>query len=542
MSRSEKILVFGLIALGLIVFFGWNDVIDLRAEEPRRAIVSMEMELEGNYIVPKINGEAYYNKPPMFNWAMISCFKLFGSFEEWVVRFPSVLSFLLTALVCFFCCKHYVDRETALISSFGLITSAEILFYGSVNSGEIDLFYAFIITLQLLSIFIFFQRKKFLLLFVVSYFFAAIGTLTKGTAILFQILTLLPWFVIKSSWKKLFSWQHLCGVLIFFVIVGEYFYIYNFQNNGLGFLLKLFSEGSEKTGVERSFIQIISKAAVFPFWLMTLIGPWFVFLVFAFRKKLRKVITDNPIIHFSVIFILFNLPIYWIAGNHKARYFYPFLPFLILVLSYFYVKGKDQFQLRDRIVKRILFYAMCLITVAMLALPFVPEVSDLNTVWLKAVLFFFLLGSTTFLYSKFSAYQVLIFMGFMLCLRLVFNVIYLPVLNDTSSLDYDKEVEKVLKITDGAPVLWYGNYNDIRVKSSVLDYADTLQTARKLAYQVPYYLTKATGHTMEFRTTIDSGSVNFYLIHEDFLDQFKNEPLYSFRDQWMNKDLHLIRE
>ena len=43
-------------------------------DEGTRADVSMEMALIGNYIAPTINGEFYYNKPPLFNWLqMLSC-------------------------------------------------------------------------------------------------------------------------------------------------------------------------------------------------------------------------------------------------------------------------------------------------------------------------------------------------------------------------------------------------------------------------------------------------------------------------------------
>ena len=70
---------------------------------------------------------------------MILWMKGFGSFEEWVVRFPSIFAFLLTGILNFFLVKRFLSTKTALLSGLFLWTSADILFYGSVNAGEIDL-------------------------------------------------------------------------------------------------------------------------------------------------------------------------------------------------------------------------------------------------------------------------------------------------------------------------------------------------------------------------------------------------------------------
>ena len=193
MDIVKKPFLFFCLLLILISFFGWNNTIELRAEEPRRAIVSIEMVLSGNYIVPKINGWNYYNKPPVFNWVMVLFFKLFDSFDEWVVRFPSLLAFLATAILNFYIVKRFLKKEAALLSSLFFLTSADLLFYGTINAGEIDLFFCFLVYTQVMAIFWFFEKKQFGKLFLISYLFAAIGTLTKGPpSIAFQGLTLLP--------------------------------------------------------------------------------------------------------------------------------------------------------------------------------------------------------------------------------------------------------------------------------------------------------------------------------------------------------------
>ena len=55
-------------------------------EEPRRALIALEMLYSGDYLTPTIMGELYFAKPPLFNWIIIVSAKLFGSFSEMAVR------------------------------------------------------------------------------------------------------------------------------------------------------------------------------------------------------------------------------------------------------------------------------------------------------------------------------------------------------------------------------------------------------------------------------------------------------------------------
>lgn len=73
------------------------------------------MLLNDNLIVPTVSGEFYYNKPPLFNWAIIACYKLFGNYSESAVRFPSTFSFLLLGIIIFLTGKEYVCLSLFLL-------------------------------------------------------------------------------------------------------------------------------------------------------------------------------------------------------------------------------------------------------------------------------------------------------------------------------------------------------------------------------------------------------------------------------------------
>ena len=56
------------VSAGMLLFLGKAP---LYLEEPRRAVIAMEIAWSGNYWAPTLFGEWYYNKPPVFNWLLL---------------------------------------------------------------------------------------------------------------------------------------------------------------------------------------------------------------------------------------------------------------------------------------------------------------------------------------------------------------------------------------------------------------------------------------------------------------------------------------
>ena len=66
--------------------------LDIRTDEARRALVSLEMMLSGDYITPTLNGELYLNKPPLYNWIMVVAMKLGGNYDPFWYRLPVIVA------------------------------------------------------------------------------------------------------------------------------------------------------------------------------------------------------------------------------------------------------------------------------------------------------------------------------------------------------------------------------------------------------------------------------------------------------------------
>lgn len=539
---TQKKLVILILVTLLAGFFGWQWVIELQAEEPRRAIVSIEMMLTGNYIVPQINDVTYYNKPPVFNWLMIGFFYLFGSSSEWVVRLPSLLSLLAMCGLNYVFVKRLINPKTALYSSLFLLTSADILLYGSMNSGEIDLFYSLVVYLQAMAIFVYSQKKEYLKLFLVSYLLTTIGFLTKGLpSLAFQALTLISVFLYHRKFWLLFGWQHILGLLSFVGLMSSYLYLYSLQDDVLGFLVRQFKEASQRTGLETSWVTSTLSLVEFPFQLAKLVLPWSLLAVFFFKKGFRAKVKENPFLTFSALFLLVNIILYWTSGDFKARYLYMFLPFICVFLAHFYFEFLESSPKLNRIINGFFSFIIFLFPILFIAMAFVPDTFNLNYFWLRLAVMLLLSGVLIYLHfkSSFKLLHIIIWMAFA---RIGFNMFYLPTLQNSDSMYYRDAISEVLEITGEKPIYLLGQPHTFKSDASIgpLTFEEvTLETAPLIAYQIPYYITSQTGHILKY---VDQPiSENYHIIPIQFLDKDKYQVLHTFEDRWQQNTMALIR-
>ncbi|MEW6440266.1 MAG: hypothetical protein AB1640_04950, partial [bacterium] len=153
-------------------------------EEPRRCLVSMEMIERGDYLVPRLLGEIYQNKPPLQNWLLV----LFaGNRLDRVGPFPlrmiSILSVAGIALLLASLSAGGRFGCPAWAPALIFLTMGIVLQYG--RSGEVDSLFSF----WIVSAFWCFEtgrkRGSASLQWVLSQLLLAPAILTKGLAPLF---------------------------------------------------------------------------------------------------------------------------------------------------------------------------------------------------------------------------------------------------------------------------------------------------------------------------------------------------------------------
>ncbi len=443
-------LILILLAFSLL----WNLwIYPLYLEEPRRAVVSLEMVLSENYIVPTIMGELYFAKPPLFNWILILSSKVFGGFSEFSVRFPTVISLFVLAFFHFLITKKFLGREIALFSSLAFITSANILFYFSLL-GEIDIFYSLIIYLSVVSIFWFYKKNSHLL-FIFPFLFASFGFLTKGfPSVLFLYVSLFSFLLFERRLKLLLSPFHIIGILIFFIPIGIYFFLYSLEHPLKDYLTFLWKESSQRTVLENQFRVFFFHLFEFPFKTFLATFPWSILSIFLFRKNVIKIVLNEPFLKFSSIVFLLNYAVYWFSPGANQRYIYMLFPFFLTVLVYFFFYEKSPFK--HRIIKVFSVLILALLSAISFFLPLSEKLRASSFIFPVSILFgiIFLILTVRILKTSKTIYYLVIAL---LWFRLLFDIVYLPVKAKSGTSFLEKKFGiKTAQITDGKKLFYYG--------------------------------------------------------------------------------------
>lgn len=306
-------------------------------EEPRRAIVAMEMLEAGNLWVPLQLGEYYYFKPPIYNWLIILSVTLFGTWDEWAVRIPSVLSFISLGGLVYLVGKRHHSRTMGLLSALFFMVSIDILFYFSLLA-EIDLFYSLITFAVLSALLHFSNTQQYSWMYLTAYLLSVVGFLTKGMpSIVFLGLGILFTCYHHQQWKKLFHPMHFISGFLFLGIVGGYFLYYGQFNDPLAFLEGIWTQSSQRTVVEHSWTRFLSHVLIFPVDLFKNTLPASLILLFYFKKSNWKIITQHPFLKFCLGMLAVQLMLYWLSPGAKQRYIYMLYPFVIYLSSAVYI-------------------------------------------------------------------------------------------------------------------------------------------------------------------------------------------------------------
>ncbi len=537
MQRRQLIILSLCILLPCL--FLWQNVMELRAEEPRRAIVSLEMFITGDWGIPKINGWSYYNKPPFFNWLIAICFALFNSLEEWVVRFPSLISACIHAFIIYKVSSYYFKRETAILAGFIYITFGEILFFGSITSGEIDLFFSLITFLQVLAIFHYDKVNRPWLLFTISYLLAAVGFLTKGLpSVAFQGLTLFAWLAYNKRIKTLFHPAHFAGISVFLLVTVAYFYNYSLYDDIQGFLVRQYKEAAMRTGLETE--NTLEGALLFIPRLLKLMLPWSLFLI-VFGLLGRKEILKQKFIKFWILFILVNIPIYMLSGDFKARYYYVFLAAFALITARL-VEIAEQKEARSLPILRyvFLFVAWALPLACIVAL-FVKLPIHLDYKILRISVFLVLTIIAARIFTK-SPQWIFALVVLLAIARFGFNIFYLPSWqNDPSVAYYRSSVKQMLQISGGKQICFHGKPHYFESDASIgpIELSKvSLTTAPLMNYRIPYYMSRSTSKIMEFHPVLKRGT--YYLSDKRLTDTLDVKVLYEMHDNWQKQNYILF--
>jgi len=192
--------------------------VELKHEEPRRALPAVHMIATGDWLVPRVGEVPYLRKPPLLNWLIAGMFKLTGGRSEWAVRLPSVLATLILALGVVLFGQRWLGHLGGLIASIFFLTNLAVL-----ESGRLAELEAVYISLTGLALVIWltewYRGTTGLRLWLWPAVLLALGLLTKGpTHLIFFYGVIIPVLIRGKETKLLVRPAHGVALLLMLVI------------------------------------------------------------------------------------------------------------------------------------------------------------------------------------------------------------------------------------------------------------------------------------------------------------------------------------
>jgi 4-amino-4-deoxy-L-arabinose transferase-like glycosyltransferase len=494
---------FIVLVLGLLFAFRLGSYPLANPDEGRYAEVSREMVERGEYIIPRLNGVLYFEKPPILYWLNVVSIRFLGT-SEWFLRMWPALFALGGCLMTYIAGRKLFNPSAGLAGAIVLATS--LLYYGLSRILILDMIVTCFILITLFAFIIGVleppgrtRRCWFYLL----YAGAALATLTKGLiGLILPGAVIFFWLLMTHQWRRLRPFYLFTGSVLFLAIALPW-HVLAAQANGDFFQFYI---------IHSHFDRFTSKVHGHdqPFWFfipIVLAGlfPWVCFLWPALRSKHLDPsvrFETRSAFWFLLIWAGFILLFFSISGSKLPTYILPMLPPLALLIGIFIARIWMERSF-DRIKVGLWVYlAVCLLLLVAARVAFLDRPKEIREAVTQPVI---LCGAL--LAASMAGVVVCLIKG---QARMALRVILLSAVSLYFSLTFiipivqrpsTRELARLFKsdYTEGTPVFCYRDY----------------------FYDFSYYAATETG-------TVDSlGELKFGSQTEDHTDRFVDDATFQ---------------
>ncbi len=185
-----------LLPLALLVLgAGYGTFDPAPPDSPRFASIARDMLVSGQWLFPRVGGDLYADKPPLYFWLMAGAIWLTGSVRGGFLL-PSLLASISTLLLLFDLSRRLFDRETAVVTSLALLSSVQ--FALQAHTAQIDGTLCFFSTLGLYGLLRHLLDGPDWGWYALGGLACGLGVITKGVGFL-PLLVLLPFLVLRTT-------------------------------------------------------------------------------------------------------------------------------------------------------------------------------------------------------------------------------------------------------------------------------------------------------------------------------------------------------
>jgi 4-amino-4-deoxy-L-arabinose transferase-like glycosyltransferase len=176
--------------LGRLPLFGRDE--SLYAEAAR------EMAASGDWVTPRVNGGAFFEKPPLYYWMAAASYRVFGV-SPFAARLPAALAGILSVVLVALIGARVWGRRAGLLAGLALATCLQMAIVGRM--GIMDMPLAFLTILAMLA-YARWVTKAGLLWAVAFGACVGLGVLLKGAAGGIPVGIALMDLAVRAAWGK----------------------------------------------------------------------------------------------------------------------------------------------------------------------------------------------------------------------------------------------------------------------------------------------------------------------------------------------------
>lgn len=283
----------------------------LGPDEPRYAAIGREMARSGDWVTPRLWGEAWFEKPPLLYWMTAAGFRA-GLSDDLAPRLPVAL--LSAAFLLFYwrVLRREFGSEAALLATAILGTSAAWLAFSRIGVTDLPLAATYSAAMLLCLPWIKHGDRRWL---AVAAALLALAVLAKG---LVPLVLALP--ALWAGRRRLGDLLRPAPIALFFAIAAPW-YIAATILHGSAFVNEFF--------LRHHFARFASDSLrhVQPFWFyipvfIAALFPWSPVIAVLFRRALYK----DPRARFLLLCVAFGLVFFSAASNKLPGYLLPLMP------------------------------------------------------------------------------------------------------------------------------------------------------------------------------------------------------------------------
>lgn len=452
-------LSFLTLACLFFLFLGLGNYPLLDVDETRYAVMARDLVSSWNWNDLKLNAVPFLEKPPLYFWFVAASIKLFGVFNQWVVRLPIALLASFLVFFTYFFGKKVISRKYGMISALILLSSIFFLIFSHI--AIIDMVLTVFMTSALYFAFLthFCEDKNKKYYWWYFYTFIGIGFMAKGIlALAIPVTVVFIYNLITKTLKEMFRpINMLPGVIIFLCLTIPWHFImynhYGFQFVKEYFLIHHFARfiNSVSIGRERPFLYFV------PVFLMGFM-PWtFVFLAFLydgwkklcakfksiqgrFIDKLLGLLeaknNEEKLLLFASLYFIIVFFVFSSSSTKLPTYILPVFPSAALLTGYFWWISDEKRENEKLIYNSTVIFSALFILAgvsAAIGFYFLPAgiQADLATFNQPTVIAIYLLAmflllrlNTKRALSIFAGYLVVMLFVITLSVLEIFNVVY----------------------------------------------------------------------------------------------------------------------